>query len=98
MLKHFCTIAETSRKVSAEADGLLQMKFSPGDLVQLQDVLWHQPASYPILRHGKKAIDPNSFSDLKGKRYIDSFVIDICINKILDESRSNGRRVSLLPY
>ena len=95
VLKRFCTIAETSRKVSAEADWLLQMKFSPGDLVQLQDVLWHHPASYPIIRHGKKAIDPNSFSDLVGERYIDSFVIDICINKILDESRSNGRNVTV---
>ena len=46
VLKRFCTIAETSHKVSAEADWLLQMKFSPGDLVQLQDVLWHHPASY----------------------------------------------------
>ena len=78
----------------AEADWLLQVKFSPGDLVQPQYVLWHHPASSPILRHGKKGIDPTSFSDLVAERYIDSFVIEICMNKILDES-SHGRNVTV---
>ena len=77
VLKRFCKIAELSRKVTAEADWLLQMKFSPRDLVQLQDVLWHHPACYPILRHGKKAIDQILFLILLGSKYIDSFVIDI---------------------
>jgi len=59
---------------------------SPGDLVLLRDALWHHPASQPILKHGNKQLD-TSFSDLVEERYIDSFVIDICISKFLDESK-----------
>ena len=94
-LKRYCNIADTHRKVSAEARWLLQMKCSPRDMVQLQNTLWHHPASSPILKYGKKGLDATSFSDLVEERYIDSFVIDICISKFLDESRVNGKSVTV---
>lgn len=89
ILTDFCKITETHHKVSAKANWLLQMKFTPRHLVQLQDVLWHHSSTRPILTHGRKGIDATSFSDLVGERYIDSFVIDICISKFLDEARLN---------
>ena len=68
---------------------------SPGDLVQLQDALWHHPASQPILKHGNKRLDTTSFSDLVEERYIDSFVIDICISKFLEESKQSGNNFTV---
>ena len=91
ILKRFCTLADTTRKVSAEANWLSKMKCSPEDLVRLQDALWHHPTNHPILKYGKKGLDSTSFSDLVEERYIDSFVIDICIGKFLDEARENGK-------
>jgi len=95
ILKRYCTIADTHHKVSAEARWLLQVKCSPGEMVKLQNTLWHHPASSPILKYGKKGLDATSFSDLVEERYIDSFVIDICISKFLDESRAIGKSVTV---
>ena len=52
------------------------MKCSPKDLVQLQNALWNILASQPILVE---------------ERYIDSFVIDICISKFPDKAREAGK-------
>ena len=90
-LKRFCTLAHTSHKVSAEANWLSQMRCSSGDLMRLQDALWHHPTNRPILKYGKKGLDATSFSDLVEERYINNFVIDICISKFLDEARENGK-------
>ena len=90
VLTRFCAIADMYRKVSVEANWLSQMKCSPGDLMRLQDALWHHPTTRPILKHGKKKLDGTSFSDLVEERYVDSFVIDICIDKFLYEARENG--------
>lgn len=95
ILQRFCAIADTYHRVSAEADWLSQMMCSPGDLVQLQDALWHHPASQPILKHGNKRLDTTSFSDLVEERYIDSFVIDICISKFLEESKESGNNFTV---
>ena len=54
VLTRFCAIADMYRKVSVEANWLSQMKCSSGDLVRLQDALWHHPTTRPILKHGKK--------------------------------------------
>ena len=91
ILKRFCTLADTSRKVAAEANWLSKMKCSSEDLVRLQDALWHHPTNHPILKYGKKGLDSTSFSDLVEERYIDSFVIDICISKFLDDAREEGK-------
>ena len=90
ILKKFCSLASTKWKVSSEANWLSQLKCSVADLVQIQDALWHHSATTPILRFGRKSIDVASFSELTGERYIDSFVIDICIGKYLEEARENG--------
>lgn len=95
ILQRFCAIADTYRRVSAEANWLSQMVCSPGDVVQLQDALWHHPASQPILKHGNKRLDTTSFSDLVEERYIDSFVIDICISKFLEESKQSGNNFTV---
>ena len=91
VLKQFCRIAETYHKVSSERNWLLGMDCTPRDLALIQDALWHHPATCPFLRNERKGIDPTSFSDLVEERYIDSFIIDICISKILDETRVGGR-------
>jgi len=67
------------------------MDCSPRDLALIQDALWHHPATCPFLTHERKGIDPTSFADLVEERYIDSFVIDICISKILYETWVGGR-------
>ena len=85
ILKRYCMITEVYRKVTSESYWLSQMKFSSGELVQLENALWHTSATSPILRCGSKGIDPTSFSDLVEERYIDSFVIDTCISKLLDD-------------
>lgn len=90
VLKQFCRIAATYHKVSSERNWLLGMDCSPRDLALIQDALWHHPATCPFLRHERKGIDPTSFADLVEERYIDSFVIDICISKILDETLVSG--------
>ena len=47
--------------------------------------------SNPVLRSDKKAIDVISFSDLCEERYIDSFVIDTCIGKYIEEAPTQGK-------
>lgn len=91
ILKQFCRIAETYHKVSSERNWLMGMNCSSRDLALIQDALWHHPATFPFLRHERKGIDPTSSADLVEERYIDSFIIDICISKILDETLV-GRR------
>ena len=59
--------------------------------MRLQDAFWHHPTNRPILKYGKKGLDATSFSDLVEERYINNFVIDICISKFLDEARENGK-------
>lgn len=95
ILKKFCSLASTKWKVSSEANWLSQLKCSVADLVPIQDALWHHSANTPILRFRRKSIDVTSFSELTGERYIDSFVIDICIGKYLEEARENGNDYTL---
>ena len=94
-LKRFCALAHTSHKVSAEANWLLRMRCSSGDLVRLQYALWHHPTNHPILKCGKKGLDSTSFSDLVEERYIDNFVIDICISKFLDDAQEKGNNYTV---
>lgn len=86
ILKQSCRIAATYHKVSSKRNRLLGMDCSPRHLALIQDALWHFPSTCPFLRHERKGIDPTSFADLVEERYIDSFIIDICISKILDET------------
>ena len=44
-----------------------------------------------VLRFHQKAIDVLSFCDLAEERYIDSFVIDVCIGKFIEESATQGK-------
>lgn len=78
-------ISETRRKVSSQGQWLLQVASAPRELTLLQEVLWNRPTSVPVLRFGQKVIDVISFSDLCEERYIDSFVVDVCINKTIEE-------------
>ena len=98
VLRQFCTIADTNRKVSSEAHWLSQVSCSSEDLVRIQDALWHQSASSIVLRFGKKSIDVTSFSDLVEERYIDSFVLNISISKYLEEARENGQGYDTLYF
>ena len=67
------------------------MKCSPKYIVQLQNALWNILASQAILEHGTKNLDSTSFADLVEERYIDSFVIDICISKFPEKAREAGK-------
>ena len=86
VLNKFSVISETKRKVDSEAKWLPQITSSPGELAILQDVLWNKPSSSPVLHCNQKALDVISFSDLCEERYIDSFVVDVCIGKYIEEA------------
>ena len=90
-LRTFCTITETNYKVAAEARWLSGLNCTPEELILLQEVLWNRPTSSPILRFDRKSIDVISFCDLAEERYIDSFVIDVCISKYIEESTICGK-------
>ena len=91
VLKRFSVICETRRKVTSEAQWLLQVTSAPGELTLLQNVLWNRPTSFPVLRSGQKVIDVISFSDLCEERYVDSFVVDVCIQKYVEEACIQGK-------
>ena len=91
VLKKFSFISETRQKVTSEAQWLSQVTSTPGEQAVLQEVLWNRPMSNPVLRSDKKAIDVISFSDLCEERYIDSFVIDTCIGKYIEEACTQGK-------
>ena len=90
VLKQFSSISETKCKVTAEAQWLSQVTSSPGELTLLQNILWNSPTRIPLLRSGQKVIDIISFSDLCEERYIDCFLVDVCISKFVEEARIQG--------
>jgi len=84
MLSKFCDLATVKEKVTKEASWLSKVGCSPSEMASLESVLWHKEPNYPILKVGKKVVDVMSFSDLTGERYIDNFIIDVCIGKYLE--------------
>ena len=90
VLKKFAFISDTRNKVTSEAQWLSHVTSTPGEQAVLQEILWNRPMSNPVLRSEKKAIDVISFSDLCEERYIDSFVVDTCIGKYIEEARTQG--------
>ena len=92
ILRQFCEISKTRGKIAAEAHWLSNIQCPSHELALFQDFLWNRPMTSVVLRCGNKAIDVLSFCDLVGERYIDSFVIDVCINKYMEESYSQGRQ------
>lgn len=95
VLKKFAFMSETRHKVISEAQWLSHVTSTPGEQAVLQDNLWNRPMSNPVLRSEKKAIDVVSFSDLCEERYIDSFVVDTCIGKYIEEARTQGNNDTL---
>lgn len=71
------------------------LKFTPGELTLLQDVLWNQPPTSTILRFESKSIDIILFCDLAEERYIDGFIIDVSISKYIEASTTLGREDTL---
>ena len=94
-LRKFCEISKTKRKIAAEAHWLFGIQCSSQERALLQDILWNRPMTSAILRCHNKAIDALSFCDLVEERYIDSFVIDVCITKYIEESFMQGREDTL---
>ena len=64
-------------------------------LTVLQSVLWNRPTTSSVLRFGPNSIDVISICDLSEERYIDSFVIDMCIGKYIKESNIKEREDTL---
>lgn len=91
ILRKFCSISETKQKVTAEARWLSDLNCPAGELALLETVLWNQPVTNTVLRFHQKAIDVLSFCDLAEERYIDSFIIDVCIGKFIEESTTQGK-------
>lgn len=94
-LQKFCEIPETKRKIAAEAKWLSGLNCTSRELTVLQSVLWNRPTTSSVLRFDPKSIDVISFCDLAEERYIDSFVIDVCIGKYIEESTTQGREDTL---
>ena len=94
-LQRFCEIPETKHKIAAEARWLSGLNCTLRELTVLQSVLWNRPTTSSVLRFGPKSIDVISFCDLAEERYIDSFVIDVCIGKYIEESNAQGREDTL---
>ena len=94
-LQKFCEIPDTKRKIAAEARWLSGLNCTSRELTVLQSVLWNRPTTSSVLRFGPKSIDVISFCDLAEERYIDSFVIDVCIGKYIEESNTQGRQDTL---
>ena len=95
ILKTFCVISETKHNVTAEARWLAELNCTQQEFELFQSVLWNKPTTSPILACDDKVIDVVSFSDLVEERYIDSFVIDVSINKYIEESYSQGQEFTL---
>ena len=53
-------------------------------MARIKKALWNQPTNSPIVRFGKKSIDVSSFAELDEERFVDSFVIDVCIAKFIE--------------
>ena len=98
ILKRFCKISDTFYKVSSEANWLSSMRFPPEELEAVESALWNCPSNRPVLKYGTKVLDATSFSDLVEERYIDSFVIDICISKFLDEASASHAYVNTVYF
>ena len=91
ILRKFSVISDTKHRIAAEACWLNQINCTTQQLAALQDVLWNRPTTSVVFRCDHKAIDVLSFWDIVEERYIDSFVIDVCISKYLKESYTQGR-------
>lgn len=87
----FIGISKTARMVAEERQWLQQFNFinNEDELEELTEALWHKPTNGIIIREGKKSIDVMSYSDIVSERHIDNFVVDISIEKYLQEVNGN---------
>lgn len=100
VLKKFCEISSLrahiqseERWLEANPDGL-----SRADISAIKEVLWNQRGDKTVLRAGRKSIDVSSFSTLVEERYLDNFVIDVCISWFLQDCQSQiGSKALYLP-
>lgn len=86
ILRTFCEISDTERKVAAEAKWLPQLNLNSSEMALLKNGLWNLPSSHPLLRFENRCIDALSLSYLVEERYLDNFTIDVCIGKMIDQS------------
>lgn len=95
ILKKFCEISFLKAAIRSEdrwlksgTDGL-----SAVEMTAIKDVLWNKSTSETVLRAGQKSIDVASFSTLVEERYLDNFVIDVCISRFIQDCQH-----SKVPY
>lgn len=55
----------------------------------IKDVLWNKSTGETVLRAGNKSIDVESFSNLVEERYLDNFIIDVCILRFLQDCQGS---------
>jgi hypothetical protein len=93
IFKKMSFISESKMKVSASAESRWMASndyFSFSDKELIMKALWHTTSNKPILQFQRKCIDPMNYCEIIGERYIDNFVIDICIGKYLEEANKQG--------
>lgn len=97
VLSKFCQIAQLSRKVDEERQWLSKFigVYNESELSQVKDVLWNKQATYPLVKVAGKCLDVESFADLACERWLDNFVIDICIAKFIKESKEQGTDITI---
>ena len=96
IVKKISDLSDIRSKVASEARWFSLTDCNSEELTNLQSTLWNEPTSKIVLKcRDGKAIDIISFSDLCGERYIDSFVLDVCISKYVEEACKKGSNLSL---
>ena len=65
------------------------------EILAVKDILWNKSSSETVQRAGQKSIDVAYFSTLVEERYLDNFVIDITILKVLQDCQ--GSKALYLP-
>lgn len=61
----------------------------------IQEVLWDCNRDQTLLKAGSKSIDLQSFVTLAEERYLDNFIIDTVICKVIELERLNGNETTL---
>lgn len=96
VLRKFCSVATTKRKLNSEQRWMSKTEgCTDREKEAIMKALWHTESHQAILKFQRKSVDSLNFAELVEERYLDNFVIDICIGKCLEEARSNGNNTTV---
>ena len=97
ILKKFCKIASLKAVVRSEERWLNENpdRLSVAEICAIKEILWNHGENTTVLRAGGKSFDVASFSTLVGERYLDNFVIDVCILSFLQDFQGKSKALYL---